>query len=259
MFGAIADMGRAVRLWRIWSIMALQDIELRYRRSLLGPFWISASLVAVVLALAYIYSSVFRTDFREYIGHLGTGYLAWTFIVALVLEGCNSAQEHSAQISNVSFSLPVAAAHVVLRNIVIFIHNVAALLILLLIFGLEPSMLGFVAIAGVALIVCIGFCAAIALGPICSRFRDVRQVIESGMQVLFFLTPVFWSPEHVAGRPAIVDANPFYHLIELVRAPLLGRMPTDLNWFSSFVFAGTMAVFAMISLSVTRKRVALWV
>lgn len=259
MFGGLADIGSGIGQWRTWWTMGVQDIELRYRRSLLGPFWISASLICLILALAYVYSAIFKTEFQELLAHLATGQLAWGLIVIMVLEACGSVMEHGPHMSNVPMPLTFAAGRIVLRNAIIFLHNAVAVLTLLFLFGVQPQTLGYLAIFGVSAILFVGYCLVLILGPLCARFRDIRQVVESIMQAMFFVTPIFWRPEDASNRPGIVDANPFYHLIELVRAPLLGRYPTELNIVYTACVCATLGVMALITLSTTRKRVVLWI
>jgi lipopolysaccharide transport system permease protein len=71
---------------------------------------------------------------------------------------------------------------------------------------------------------------SLAVGVLSTRYRDIPQVIANALQVIFFLTPIFWSPESLPNRPAFVLLNPFYHLIEIVRAPLLGEVAPLLSW-----------------------------
>jgi lipopolysaccharide transport system permease protein len=259
MGGALLDLGRTVTRWRTWSAMAFQDIELRYRRSLIGPFWISASLIGMILALAYVYSAVFKTEFRDMIAHVATGQLAWSLLSAMILEGCRVVVEHGGQMANVPMPMTVAASRVVMRNFIIFLHNVVAVLLLLYLFGVPAQPIGYLAVFGAIIYIYLGFCLALILGPLCARFRDIRQVMESIVQAVFFVTPIFWMPGHASGRPIIIDANPFYHLIELIRSPLLGRYPSELSITYSAYICAVLGVLAIIVLSTTRKRVVLWV
>lgn len=258
MFGAISDLGEGIARWRTWWCLGLQDIELRYRRSLLGPFWISASLVATVLALAFVFSEIFQQEFVVYVSFLGTGLLVWNTLLALTIEGCNSVTEHSAYLQNVRLSPGVIAGRIVLRNAVMFLHNFVAMLLVLLMFGVDLTLTAFAAFPGMAVIFIFGYFLVLTMGPICARFRDIPQVVASIMQVLFFLTPIIWMPSSVSHRPMFTHANPFYHLLEVVRAPMLGDWPTQLNWNVALGACGVMAVLAITTMSVTRKRVMLW-
>lgn len=258
MIGALADMAIGVAQWRTSWSLALQDIELRYRRSLLGPFWISAMLVATVLALAYVFAAVFQTQFVTYISFIATGLLSWQLILALVNEGCGSIVEHAGLLKNVPMRMTAIAGRLVFRNAIVFAHNLVAILGLLMIFGTNLEPIALMALPGALVILCFGYFAAIALGPLCARFRDIPLVVQSGMNVIFFLTPIFWMPTALSHRPMFTDANPFYHLIELVRAPLLGEPATPLNWKVAILCCVVAAVLATVSVTVARKRVSLW-
>ena len=61
------------------------------------------------------------------------------------------------------------------------------------------------------------------LGAFCARFRDIAPIIGSVMQIAFFLTPVIWQPEQLGRHVVLLPFNPFFALLEIVRAPLLGH------------------------------------
>ncbi|MBX3428464.1 MAG: ABC transporter permease [Hyphomonadaceae bacterium] len=259
MISAIVDMAIGLSRWRTSYKLGLQDIELRYKRSLLGPFWISAAMVAMVLALAYVFADVFQTGFAAYIAYISAGLLAWYLILALVNEACGSMIEHGQFLQNVRMPLTVIAGRVVFRNAVVFLHNLIAIVGLLFVFGASITWGAIAVLPGAVTILLFGYCLVIALGPLCARFRDIPLLVQNVMQVIFFLTPIFWMPSGVSHRPAFTVVNPFYHLIELVRAPLLGSEPTSLNWqvaLCSCAFAGLLAI---LSASIASKRLTLWI
>jgi len=233
-FAAIADMAVGIGQWRTSYKLGLQDIELRYKRSLLGPFWISAALVATILALT------------------------WQLVQSLVTEACNSVTEHAPYLQNVRMPLTTIAGRIVFRNAIVFAHHIVAVIGLLFLFGLQFTPVIVWALPGAGLILLMGYFLVMMVGPICARFRDVPLVISSAMQVLFFLTPIFWKPAESSHDPGFILANPFYHLIELVRAPILGEMATPLNWTFSLWCCAVVGVLAVVSVATTRKRLALW-
>lgn len=258
MMEAVADLASGVGRWRTSLALGLQDITLRYKRSLLGPFWLSASLIATVLALALVFSTVFQQDFVAYATFVGAGLLAWQMIAALVGESCGSVMEHGAYLQNVRIPLSVVAGRLLFRNAIIFAHNFLAITALLLVFGAQLSANLLLALPGALTILAFGYFLSMALGPICTRFRDIPQVIASVMQILFFVTPIFWMPDAVSHRPVFTHANPFFHMVELVRAPLLGNLPTALNWQVSLWCVAAAAGLAIVTVSLTRKRLNLW-
>lgn len=258
MLGALYDFAIGLLQWRTSYTLGLQDIALRYQRSFLGPFWISASLLASILALAYVFSYVFQQELGDYIPFLAAGLLAWQLMLTLITESCASVMEHSAYLQNVRMPVSVIAGRVVFRNAIIFLHNAIVVLALVAMFGTQLSLVAWMSLPGVGLILLLGYFLVMLLGPICARFRDVPQAVQSVMQIIFFLTPIFWMPSDVAGRPMFTHANPFYHFIELVRAPLLGEYPTALNWQVALWSCAVLGFAALVSSALTRKRLALW-
>ena len=99
------------------------------------------------------------------------------------------------------------------------------------------------------------------LGLICTRFRDVAQIIQSIFQILFYVTPIIWMPNLVSelsGKFVLIEVNPVFHDIELVRAPLLGEAPNLLNWL---VVIGVLLGLVMINKFLFKKynnRIPMW-
>lgn len=259
MIAAIVDMAVGLGRWQTSYKLGLQDIELRYKRSLLGPFWISAAMVAMVLALAFVFADVFQAEFATYIAYISAGLLAWYLILALVNEAGGSMIEHGQFLHNVRMPLTVIAGRVVFRNAVVFLHNLIAIVGLLLVFGAPFSWIAAAVVPGALIILLFGYFLVIALGPMCARFRDIPLLVQNLMQVIFFLTPIFWMPDSLAHRPVFTALNPFYHFIELVRAPLLGHEATLLNWQVALSSCAVAGLLAIVSASIASKRLTLWI
>ena len=100
---------------------------------------------------------------------------------------------------------------------------------------------------------------SILLGMICARFRDVPQIVASFIQVAFFLTPIIWKPELLVDRIGFVQFNPFFHFVELIRAPLLGNAPNTISWIVTLgiTLAGWLITFIIFRRF--RNRIAYWI
>jgi ABC-2 type transport system permease protein/lipopolysaccharide transport system permease protein len=114
-------------------------------------------------------------------------------------------------------------------------------------------------IPGLAVILYTGFWLGLVLAALCARFRDIPQVVSSMVQVVFFMTPIMWKPELLSGRPAFVKENPFYHFIELLRAPLLGNEILPETWMITLGCAAFGSLAAFFVFARLRRRVAFWV
>ncbi len=79
---AIKDLRDGIKKWPIWFMLAYQDVKLRYRRSVLGPFWITLSMAITVYSMGYLYGHLFHTNLQTYFPFLVAGMLAWSLISA---------------------------------------------------------------------------------------------------------------------------------------------------------------------------------
>ena len=253
-----ADFAAVVSRWRVWHLMAFQDILMRYRRSAIGPFWISMSMAAMVFGIALLYSQIFDTEFKSYLAWLAVSFLVWGFLSSSLIEGCSSLVEAEAHLRSVRLPAPVLAARVVWRNTVILLHNLIVIALVLVYAGvaLKPTLA--LAVPGFALVAAFAGFAAVALGPLNLRFRDIGQIVASLIQIMFFITPVIWTPDQGRLDRTWVDINPLYHLMELVRAPALGAAPTADDWLWGLGATTFAAALAVVVNAASRRKVYVW-
>jgi lipopolysaccharide transport system permease protein len=94
-----------------------------------------------------------------------------------------------------------------------------------------------------------------------ARFRDIPAIVGALMRVLFFLSPIIWVTERIDGEIAhlILGLNPFYHLLQIVRLPLLGEMPTSINWALSLFAMVASTAIAYVMYRKFDDKIAYWV
>ena len=150
-------------------------------------------------------------------------------------------------IKQVSLPLSIHVYRMVWRNLIIFFHNIVIFGVVAIFFAIWPGWVALLAIPGLAIISFNGVWAGLLLGLVSTRFRDVPQIVTSIVQLAFFLTPILWKPELLPNRVIVVDFNPFYHLVELVRAPLLGQFPEISSWLAALAITllGWIVTFGM--------------
>lgn len=238
--------------------MAQQDISLRYRRSILGPFWISISMAAMMFGLTLLYAEIFHMPFREYLSYIGAGLLAWNFMAILIMEGSTSITEGEGILKNVPVPLSVLVFRALTRNIIVLGHNILVVGIILLVFGQRLDFSAFLVIPALILVSILGFLFGMIAGPISARFRDIPQVLAAIMSVAFFLTPIMWNINQLSARASLAWYNPLYHMIELIRAPLLGAPPPLESWLVVIGINILLFIIATFSLGYFQRRIALW-
>lgn len=234
---AIQDLWLGLQRYDMWSRFAFHEIRQRFRRSLLGPFWLTASMGIFVGALGLISSTIFQQDMSQTLPYIATGIIFWGLITSCILDGSTVFISREGYIRNVPMPISVHLYQMIARNLIIWFFNMAIYLLVAVIFGLVPNLnTALFLMAGPLLLINVIW-MALAAGILSTRYRDIPQVIASLIQVVFFLTPIFWSVKTMPERPSFVSANPLYHLLEIVREPLLGNAPTTLNWAVSIAIA----------------------
>jgi ABC-type polysaccharide/polyol phosphate export permease len=222
---AVADFIQGLALWRLWVSMGWQDIKQRYRRSTLGPFWLTLSMAIMIGAMGFLYGHLFGIELSTYMPFLTLGFIIWTFISSLIIEGCSSLIAVEGFIRQVRLPFMLHALRSVWRNLIMLAHNAVVFIPVVIIFQLWPGWSALLIIPGMVLLIINGVWVTLLLGAVCARFRDIPPIAASLVQVAFFLTPIIWMPELLRDRIMFAEANPFYHFVEMLRAPLLGTVP----------------------------------
>ena len=256
---ALRDIVEGARAHHLWGLLGWQDIRQRYRRSTLGPFWLTISMGALVGGLGLLYAGLFKMDVADYVPFIAAGFIVWGLISGLITEGCAAFVGAEGIIKQVGLPLSVHVYRMVWRNLIIFAHNVIIYAIVAVVFLIQPGWVGLLALPGLALLCLNGVWMGLVLGLVSARFRDVPQIVASIVQIAFFLTPIIWKPELMPDRALVLDLNPFYHLMEVVRAPALGQAPEPVSWLAALgiTLCGWLATVLMYRRY--RWRIAYWV
>jgi lipopolysaccharide transport system permease protein len=256
---ARTDLVRGLTRWRLWLLLGIGDIRQRYQRSWVGQFWITISMLVTIVALGVVYSYLFRMSLREYLPSLTLGIIVWSLISSMVTEACIVFTGAGNYLQQVPLPKSMFVHRMLVRNLVTFAHNMTIVPLLYLAFGIAPGWPALLALIGVAIVTINGFWIGLLLGMLCARFRDMPQMINSLMQIAFFVTPVMWRQDQLAPQVSwLVDINPLANLLRLVRDPLLGRVPTPFTYVMGMAlilagFSVTLPFFARF-----RARIVYW-
>ena len=260
---ALADIIEGARASHLWGLLGWQDIRRRYRRSIIGPFWLTISMGVLVATLGTLYGALLKVDPAVYVPHLALGFIVWTLISGLITDGCTAFITAESIIKQTNLPLSVHVYRIVWRNCLILCHNAAIFVAVVALFAVSTGWIGFLALPGLAFLVLNGIWVGLVLGVVSARFRDVPPILESVVRILFFVTPIIWMPELMPGRAlmlaVVLDFNPLFHFVEVVRAPLLGQAPELVSWLavSGITLGGWLLAFALLRRY--RRRIAYWV
>lgn len=244
------DFVSSLLKWRIWFLLASRDIKLRYRRSVLGPFWLTLSMAITVYSMGYLYSYLFRIPLHEYFAYLVAGMLTWSLLSTTIIDLSDTFVLSEPMIKQIKLPYFLYIHRVIARNFLIFFHNILVMIPVMLFSHGEsvPTFSLLFLIPGLLLIYLNATCYGIMLAMMSARYRDIPQVVKSLVQVIFFMTPIMWQPSILPeSKRFIAMLNPFYSFIELVRAPLLGHLPSLFNLEMVFfvMFIGVLGSYWM--------------
>ena len=246
------------RTW-MWSALAYQDIKLRYRGSLLGPFWITFTNLVLLVAMGTIYAALFKMETSTYIPYLMTGLLAWQFLSTVITEGCSTFTAAQDVIQQVPLPFSIQAYRTVYRNLIVLAHNAVIIPFGLILFGV-PVNWRVLEIFPALLVLCInGVWISLLLGTISTRFRDVPPIVANAVQVVFFVTPIFWPIDAVGRWKPLLMLNPAFAAIDVVRGPLLGEATSPLSWPILLICTVVGATLGFGFFVRFRERIAYWI
>ena len=259
---AAADLGETIRLWRLVLALSFMDIKLRYRGSLLGPFWLTLSTAVMIGAIGLLYAGLFHQNVSTYLPYLSTSLIFWGFLSTLTGEGGTSFTAAEGMIRAQRMPLTLHAARVVMRNLFVLAHNLVVIVVVFAIFRVVPSKAVISVIPALLLWLIDGMALSVMLGVFGARFRDIPPIITSIVQIAFYVTPVIWSPKMVMHRHigrVLVEWNPFYAMMEILRGPLLGSPLEPAAWGVALGYSAVLVLLSALTFTRARARIAYWV
>jgi ABC-type polysaccharide/polyol phosphate export permease len=243
----------------MWIALALQDIRLRYRGSMLGPFWLTISTLVMAGAMGVVYAKVFRTDVKSYLPYLTIGLIVWQLIASLVNEGSEVFVRAESVIQQVPIPFSIHVYRSVCRNFIVLAHSLLIVPIGIVIFSIPVDWNVLAIIPGFLLLAVNGVWVSFLLGVFGTRFRDIPPIVANFLQVLFFLTPVLYPVAALGEWGWMATYNPFFAAVDVLRAPLLGLPPAEGSWIMLLVsnLLGCVVAFAVFARF--RGRIAYWI
>jgi len=186
--------------------------------------------------------------------------IIWTLISGTTVEGCMVFTQSGALIKSTITPLMTHVYRMMARQLIVFAHNLALIVLVWLIFRWPIDFSILLAVPGLLIVVVTLAGVVLTLGVLCTRFRDIQQIIGAALQLLFFLTPIIWMPNSLRGKRTVIlmDFNPLYYLVDVVRGPILGHVPSLFEWSMA---AGTALIAILIGFTMFGKfshRVAFW-
>ncbi|QSH57985.1 ABC transporter permease [Photobacterium damselae subsp. damselae] len=186
MTNALKDIWLSLKQWELWTTLGWLELRQRYKRSIVGPFWITLSMGILILALGIIYGELFKMELKTYLPMLAIGLVFWTFMSNVINEGATSFISSSTYISQLPTTKFIYILQAFWRNLMMLCHNIVIVLAVLVYFdtlSLNSVPLFFI---GFIIVVINLIWVSLLLAILSVRFRDIPQIVTSIMQVVRF-------------------------------------------------------------------------
>lgn len=256
----LCDFRECFNNFHIWIIIPFYDIKARYRRTVIGPFWLTLGTATTILGMGAVWGSIFGVSLQEFLPYVAAGMVIWTFISSILNESCYVFTSQRSIIHNVKLSFFIHIMNMISRNIIIMFHNFFVIIAVFVICR-HPLNLEFLWVfPGFILLILNSFWVGIFIGIVATRYRDIAAVITNISTLIMIATPIMWQADRLQGnRKIIATLNPFAHMISIIRDPLLGQSP---SLESYFIIIGILVIGLLLSLWLYKKfvhRIVFWI
>lgn len=249
-------------MFRIGITLGWQDVRQAYRRSSLGQLWITIGMGVTIATIGVVFGTIFGSEMKVFLPYLASGIIVWGLLSGVLNEGTQAFIAAEGMIRQLPLPKLAHLVRVVWRNLLTTAHNLTIFPLVLVIVGgsIEWQIIFFPIGAAIALISVSGLSLILAI--FAARFRDIPPIVNSVITVAFYITPVIWMADNLGDTQLahlLLGLNPFYHLLQVARLPLLGLLPTLENWALSLSSAGIFWLVGLLLFKRFENRIPYWV
>lgn len=226
-----------------------------YRRTLLGPFWLLVGPSLFIALLGILFAEIGDASRDIFIPHLAIGLITWTLVNSFIVGSATVMKRRRSLILQGTLSLYAVVWLEVIKTLLLFVHQLPILVIVFLIYEIDLDWKALQSLLALILLIVNGIWITHVFGILGARYPDLIELFNATMRIAFLTTPILWMPGegmHRGVLSSFLTYNPFYHFIEIVRAPLLGNSPDWLSWGVAIGFI----VFGFVGAWILNKRYA---
>lgn len=256
---AIRDLKAGLSLYYVWLYQAYHDITAKYKRTVLGSFWLAGYMVVTSVSMAILFGALFHQPLNLALPYVMGGILSFSLVSFILNDGAEMFMTSGGVIKNHAYPFTFYALHTACRTILVFLHNLVVYWIFLIIFQCF-SVPHWTIILSLPIVILFMLSWGMLTAMLASRFRDMRFMLPYVGQLLSYLTPLFWRTDGLKGTLLfVVTLNPFYNLVEIVRQPLLGKAPTEAMWGLALLYTAIGVLGWLLFFPAFRRRIPFWV
>lgn len=183
----------------IWISLAWTDVVQSYRRTVLGPLWITASMVIFSLAMTLVYGALFGVPTREYAAYVVCGMIGWYWVSALVTEGGSAFSAYGGYVKGMPIDKAQFVWAVAFKQVIVLAHSMPVYLALIPLGIVELNRHTLLFPLAFVIIFAISIPVVAVLRIVYVQYREIPRLVSSSIVIVLLITPVFLAPEHDDG------------------------------------------------------------
>lgn len=242
----------------VWLYMAWIDIKLRYRRTKLGPLWLVIVSFISIVCIAGLGSLLFRVKFGDFFPYVTCGMVVWQYMSAMIVDSCIVFIAQTGIIKHINVPLLGFAIRMFCRNSIVFFHSLVVVIMVLIYYQTPVTFALFILLPAFFVFFVTAVSLSVILGFVCTRFRDILQLVQALIGILAFLTPIMWESKMLGEHAWLVNFNPLTHYVSIIRDPLLGIYPSKISIVFVAVMTSVCVVISSALFDKYRKRLVHW-
>lgn len=260
MYEFLNDIRIGLVQFDLWRTFAWDEIQQRYRRSVIGIAWIFISYAIFVFGVAVFFAPLSGYDSKFFITYVAIGYATYMFLIGNIVDGCSVFTSSQIWIKSVNMPYSIYIYKSILRSLVTFFLHMSVCA-LIMAFTLDSlSLIAIQSLVAIGIFVVNAVAVQYFFGLLSARLPDISHLVTSFSRLLIFVTPIVWVREGLTGpRALIADFNPLTHYMEIFRAPLLGQEPRLTSWVVVLVLTAVSWILAVIASVLMRRKLPFWI
>lgn len=255
----LRDLGESLTKLPLAVHLAWQDVRLRYARSIIGPFWVSISILVTASALSFVMTGLFGGNLKTALPYVLTGIIIWSFTSQSVIEACTVLIGARGNLTSSPTPYAMMIISALIRNSIISLHHLAAYCLIGMFLGVPWSLNSLLVIPGVILLLSSVCGLVFVIACLTPRFRDMLPLVTMAMGIGALLSPVYWRPQLLVKHRLVAELNPMTYLLDVVRAPLIGEANLPHAWEKAGAIALLSLAVGVLVFMATRRRLPFWI
>jgi ABC-type polysaccharide/polyol phosphate export permease len=220
----LRDLAQSFREARFWALSAWLDIMARSRMSRLGILWLLLPSFLYIWGVGSFFALLQHHPIHEFAIYIAVGTTVFRLITAVITTSTTTYNQSKSFIMDGHTRLTDFVLRVISTALFSFLMSLPAVAIAIVVYPQFHALGLLLGLIALPLVLVNILWVGVVFSLIGARHPDFSHVIPNVFMFFYLLTPIIWSAKSVPPhslRGHLVTYNPFYYLIETVRAPVI--------------------------------------